>query len=156
MIKNIVAIVDDSPVELNIFSSYVTRMGNEAIRISKGQDIIDCFLKDKKIAGHSYRDIDVILLNLFMDDVSGIEVLQQIKDKRGGTQVIIITGSTDKSLAIKTISLGVYDFIIKGDKEIFNKLSNSILNAIKKKNLRYQGSEINLRTKDLVTISDIV
>ena len=156
MIKNIVAIVDDSPVESNIFSSYVTRMGNEAVRITKGQDIVDCFLKDKKIAGHSYRDIDVILLNLFMKDISGIEVLQQIKDKRGGTQVIIITGSTDKSLAIKTISLGAYDFIIKGDKEIFNKLSNSILSAIKKKNLRYRGSEINLRTKDSVTISDIV
>jgi len=156
MIKNIVAIVDDSPVELNIFGSYVAKMGNEAIKITKGQDIIDCFLKDKKIGGHSHRDIDVILLNLFMKDVSGIEVLQKIKNKRGSTQVIIITGSTDRSLAIKTITLGAYDFIVKGDKEIFNKLSNSILNAIKKKNLRYQRSDANLGVKTSVAISDIV
>lgn len=156
MIKNIVAVVDDSPVELNIFSSYVTRMGNEAIKITKGQEIIDCFLDDKKISGHSYRDVDVILLNLFMKDISGIEILEKIKNKKGNTQIIIITGSTDKSLAIKTIALGAYDFIIKGDKEIFTKLSNSILNAIKKKNLKYQISDTNLRVGTSVSISDIV
>jgi DNA-binding NtrC family response regulator len=156
MIKNIVAVVDDSPVELNVFSSYVTRMGNEAVKVSKGQDIIDCFTKNKKIGGHSHRDVDVILLNLFMQDVNGVEILEEIKNKRGNTQIIVITGSTDKSLAIKAIALGAYDFIIKGDKEIFNKLSNSIINAIKKRNLKYQKLGTNLRVGSSVSISDIV
>lgn len=156
MIKNIIAVVDDSPVELNIFSNYVKRMGNEPIKINKGLDIVNCFLNDKKIQGHSYRDIDLILLNLFMADISGIDILEKIKDLRGNTPVIIITGSTDKSLAIKTIALGAYDFIIKGDKEIFTKLSNSILNAIKKKSLKYKSTDTNLRIGNYVTISDIV
>jgi DNA-binding NtrC family response regulator len=156
MIKNIIAVVDDSPVELNIFSNYVKRMGNEPIKINKGLDIVDCFVNNKKIQGHSYRDIDLILLNLFMADISGIDILEKIKDRRGNTPVIIITGSTDKSLAIKTIALGAYDFIVKGDKEIFTKLSNSILNAIKKKNIKYKSTDTNLRVGNSVAISDIV
>lgn len=156
MIKNIIAIIDDSPVELSIFGNYVKRMGNEALKVSKPQDIVDCFLQDKKIDGHSYRDIDVILLNLYMRDINGIEILEKIQDKIGNTQIIMITASTDKNLAIRTIALGVYDFIVKGEKDIYNKLSVSIANALKKKHLKYKISNTNLRSGSSLNISDII
>lgn len=62
------------------------------------------------VQSHVY---DVVLLDVKMPRVSGIEVLKFIKDHSPTTQVIMLTNLTDVKTAIDTVKLGAYDFVSK-------------------------------------------
>jgi len=71
---------------------------------------------------------DVILLDIRMPRVSGIEVLKFIQEYSPTTQVIILTNYADVKTAIETIKLGAYDFLAKpyDIDEIFNTIHRAI------------------------------
>jgi DNA-binding NtrC family response regulator len=56
---------------------------------------------------------DVVLLDIRMPRVSGIDVLKRINEHSPTTQVIMLTNVVDFKTAIETIKLGAYDFISK-------------------------------------------
>jgi DNA-binding NtrC family response regulator len=58
-------------------------------------------------------DYDIVLTDLAMPDVGGIDVLKGIKAKRPDTVVIIITGFASLDTALAAIKDGVYDYITK-------------------------------------------
>lgn len=71
---------------------------------------------------------DVILLDVRMPRVSGIEVLKFVQEYSPTTQVIILTNYADIKTAIETIKLGAYDFLAKpyDIEEIFNTIHRAI------------------------------
>jgi two-component system, NtrC family, response regulator AtoC len=56
---------------------------------------------------------DVVLLDVKMPRIGGVEVLKYIKDHAPTTQVIILTNVVDVKTAIETTKLGAYDYISK-------------------------------------------
>ena len=56
---------------------------------------------------------DVVLLDVKMPRIGGVEVLKYIKDHAPTTQVIMLTNVVDVKTAIETTKLGAYDFISK-------------------------------------------
>ena len=74
------------------------------------------------------RVYDVILLDIRMPRVSGIEVLKFVQEYSPATQVIILTNYADIKTAIQTIKLGAYDFLAKpyDIEEIFNTIHRAI------------------------------
>jgi PAS domain S-box-containing protein len=76
----------------------------------------------------SSQPVDLVILDIVMPGMDGIEVLQRIKEEYKDTEVIIITGYADKEKAIATFRLGVYDFIEKPfeSKEILNTISHCL------------------------------
>jgi DNA-binding NtrC family response regulator len=56
---------------------------------------------------------DVVLLDVRMPRISGVEVLKNIKDHAPATQVIMLTNVVDVKTAIETTKLGAYDFVSK-------------------------------------------
>jgi DNA-binding NtrC family response regulator len=56
---------------------------------------------------------DIVLTDLKMPDIDGIEVLRLIKQRWAETVVIIITGYQTVDSAVKAIKLGAYDYIEK-------------------------------------------
>jgi DNA-binding NtrC family response regulator len=56
---------------------------------------------------------DVVLLDVKMPRVTGIEVLKQVKELSPSTQVIMLTNIVDFKTAIETTKLGAYDFVSK-------------------------------------------
>jgi two-component system sensor histidine kinase/response regulator len=59
------------------------------------------------------RSHGVVLLDVMMPDISGIELLQTIHDRDPDTVCIIITGYATVELAVEAMKLGAYDFIAK-------------------------------------------
>jgi DNA-binding NtrC family response regulator len=59
------------------------------------------------------RTYDLVLLDVKMPRVGGIEVLKHIKEHSPSTQVIMLTNVVDVKIAIETIKLGAYDFVSK-------------------------------------------
>jgi len=88
---------------------------------------------------------DVILLDIRMPRVSGIEVLKFVQEYSPTTQVIILTNYADLRTAIQTIKLGAYDFLSKPYD--FDVLLNTIHRAIERKQLfidnKLMKSELN-------------
>ncbi len=76
---------------------------------------------------------DVILLDIKMPRVSGIEVLQFVQEYSPTTQVIILTNHADYKTAIQTIKMGAYDFLAKPYD--IDELFNTIHRAIERKEL---------------------
>ncbi|MGB6031735.1 MAG: sigma-54 dependent transcriptional regulator, partial [Bacteroidota bacterium] len=71
---------------------------------------------------------DVILLDIRMPRVSGIEVLKFVQEYSPTTQVIILTNYADVKTAIQTIKMGAYDFLAKpyDIDELFNTIHRAI------------------------------
>jgi DNA-binding NarL/FixJ family response regulator len=55
----------------------------------------------------------VVLLDIIMPDMHGLDVLGEIAKNYPGTKVIIMTGYADKAVAIKALRMGAYDFLEK-------------------------------------------
>jgi DNA-binding NtrC family response regulator len=71
---------------------------------------------------------DLILLDIRMPRVSGIEVLKFVQDYSPTTQVIILTNYADIKTAIQTIKMGAYDFLAKpyDIDELFNTIHRAL------------------------------
>ena len=76
---------------------------------------------------------DVILLDLKMPRVSGIEVLKFIQENAPDTQVIILSRLADVRTVVQTIKLGAYEFV--GKPYDFDELLNVIERALERKKL---------------------
>ncbi|MDY0083557.1 MAG: sigma-54 dependent transcriptional regulator [Ignavibacteriaceae bacterium] len=59
------------------------------------------------------QEIDVILLDIYMPQMNGLQLLEQITPKYPDIPVIIITAVDDKDIALEAIKFGAYEFIIK-------------------------------------------
>lgn len=56
---------------------------------------------------------DVLLLDIVMPGMSGIEVLKEIKKRDFSTAVVMATAVADEEIAKRTLQLGAYDYVIK-------------------------------------------
>lgn len=79
------------------------------------------------------ESFDVILLDLKMPGLSGVEVLERIKENNPETIVIIITGYPSVESAVQTMKMGAYDYLSKPFTP--DELRIVLRRALEKKNL---------------------
>jgi DNA-binding NtrC family response regulator len=90
----------------------------DLILTDNGNQCLDC-LKNSK-------DIKLVLMDIKMPKVNGLEVLRKIKQERPDVDVIIITGYKSVETATEAVRLGASGYIVKPFK------SNEILTTVKK------------------------
>ncbi|MSP33722.1 MAG: sigma-54-dependent Fis family transcriptional regulator [Rickettsiales bacterium] len=156
MTKRNLLIVDDEPTQCKILKKFIGNMGHNFLIMNSGVEVIDFFINKTVIDGITANDIDVMLLDLSMPDVDGLTVLRKIERIKGNIQIIVLTASEDIALAVNAINLGATDYIIKGKDDIFARLTASINNAIDKKNLKYQVSNLVRKDQNQVAFYDII
>ncbi len=98
-----VLIVEDNPTE---------RHGLAKLLRGAGFTTFSAENADKAI-GYREESIDVVLTDLHMGDVSGIDLLGLWKKHRPDTQFILLTGQSSISTAVEAIRAGAYDYITK-------------------------------------------
>ena len=101
-----VLIVEDDPMVSMINEQYVLKNSDFTIAgtCRNGQEAVD-FLKN--------NDADLILLDVFMPVMNGIETLKKIRELKVSSDVIMITAANDTSTIESTMHLGVLDYLIK-------------------------------------------
>lgn len=75
---------------------------------------------------------DIIFLDLFLPDSSGIDTFEALKEHTGKIPVIILSGLNDMDIAVEAISLGAQDYHIKGELDK-KTLAKTILYSIERK-----------------------
>ena len=90
------------------------------------------------------QDFDLVILDIIMPDMDGIEVLARIKKKYKETEVIMITGYADKDRAVATFRLHAYDFIEKPfeSKAILNTIKHCLSQLDLKKDLENKTNKL--------------
>ena len=59
------------------------------------------------------QEIDVVILDLVMPDMDGIETMKRIKQKRPLVEVIMLSGVATVESAIEGMELGAFDYLLK-------------------------------------------
>jgi DNA-binding response OmpR family regulator len=58
-------------------------------------------------------DFDLVLLDLFIPDIGGMEILREINQQTEPPSVILLTALADKEIAQDALRLGAFDYILK-------------------------------------------
>jgi len=84
-------------------------------RILEKQNIsVDILTKgNEAIPALEKKLYDVVLLDLKMPEISGVDILKQIKKMNCPPEVIILSGHASADIAKETINLDAYDYLLK-------------------------------------------
>ncbi len=89
---------------------------------------------------------DIILLDIYLNEYNGLEILKEIKTKFQEIPVIMITGYSDVNIAVSAIKSGAYDFLLK-PLEI-DQLKLVLERATKNISLKLEVEKLNTLLKD--------
>jgi two-component system, NtrC family, nitrogen regulation response regulator NtrX len=81
--------------------------------------------------------IDLVILDVLLPNMGGIDVLKEIKKDYPDTEVIVISGHANIDIAVKAVKLGAFDFVEKplSMEKIINLVKNSLrIEDLKKEN----------------------
>ncbi|MEK7852642.1 MAG: response regulator [Planctomycetota bacterium] len=98
--KSNILFADDEATFRTIMSNELTRMGYKVTCCPNGAEALRNIQE---------RDYDVVLLDMNMPEMDGIETLKKIKEIETTTEVIILTGKGTIENAVQAIKLGAYD-----------------------------------------------
>jgi len=99
-----VLIVDDEVSILNSLSSILEDEGYEVAVAKSGTEALKICLVDPP---------DLMLLDIWMPEMDGLETLRKVKESYPATQVMMMSGHGSIETAVKAIKLGAYDYIEK-------------------------------------------
>jgi DNA-binding NtrC family response regulator len=99
-----ILIVDDEEI---IIRSCLRILGDGSYVVDSAQDGWEAL---RKVDETNY---DVIVLDIMMPKIDGLEVLQQVKERHPDVDVIMVTGLSQIQTAVKAMKLGAFDYLSK-------------------------------------------
>lgn len=99
-----VLVVDDDVKMLELLKKVLSKRGYVVDISPKPKEALEKFVSD---------GFDIIVTDINMPEMSGLEILKQVKSMAPDTIVIMITAFATVSSAVESMKLGAYDYIIK-------------------------------------------
>ena len=104
MNKHTILIVDEEDSVKEILKGIFEGVGYKTLTASSGTDALK--LVDTE-------SIDIVLMEVWLPDMDGFEVFEEIRKKRRDLPVIIMSGHANNDTAFHAGKIGVYDFLEK-------------------------------------------
>jgi two-component system response regulator AtoC len=99
-----ILIVDDDESIRTLLSAVLAREGFQTVAARDGEEGLGLFRS---------RSPDIVLMDIRMPGMTGIEAMRAMLELRPGAAVILMTAYADLDTAVQAIKSGVFDFIIK-------------------------------------------
>ncbi len=128
MSKSVVMIVDDEESIRETLSGIFEDEGYETVAAASGEE----GLRAAKESGP-----DIVLLDIWLSGMDGIETLKELREEYPDLPVIIISGHANIELAVKATRIGAYDILEKPLS--MEKVLLTVYRALEKRNLELEN-----------------
>jgi two-component system response regulator len=112
-----ILLAEDSPqdVEMTLAAMEEHHLANEVVVVSNGAEALDYLYGRGKFANHGNGTPVVVLLDLKMPKVDGLEVLRQLKNdpELRRIPVVMMTSSREEQDLVRSYDLGVNAYVVK-------------------------------------------
>ncbi len=99
-----ILVVDDEQAQRSTLAGFLTKRGFEAAQAGSGESALELI---------DSRDFDLVLTDQKMTGISGVELLEKIKQRNPEIEVILITAFGDVRSAVRATKAGAFDYITK-------------------------------------------
>jgi PAS domain S-box-containing protein len=123
-----VLLIEDNPGDVRLIS--------EMLQEAKGRKIVleHCATLTQGLQALSKNDFSILLLDLTLPDSIGFDTFVKVYTQNPQIPIVVLTGTNDEELAIKSVRTGAQDYLIKGQID-GSLLSRSISYAIERAGL---------------------
>jgi DNA-binding NtrC family response regulator len=143
-----ILIVDDDPAQRRILEEMSKRFGFEPVTVEGGEAGL-AFL-----TGSRGQGIDLIVLDLVMPDMDGLEFLERLTAVRSERPVIVQTAQGSIETAIKAMRAGADDFVVKPVNP--ERLKASMQNLLKVNALTEEVKRLSQRVGRALNFDDLI
>ena len=125
-----ILLVEDNPkdVELTMAALEQSQLANEVIVVRDGAEALDFLYRRNGFASRNTQDPAVVLLDLKLPKVDGLEVLERVKSdpELRHTPIVMLTSSREETDVVRSYELGVNAFVVKpvGFREFFDAIQD--------------------------------
>lgn len=130
-----ILIVDDEKNVLRMLNTVFSQEGNQVFCADNGQDALAIFEQERP---------DVVLMDIRMPTMNGLEALQRMREKWLDTPIILMTAYAAVETAVEALRLGAFDYVIKPFE--LDELKLLINRALQLRNMK---QEINILHREL-------
>jgi DNA-binding NtrC family response regulator len=136
-----ILIVEDNRGDIALIEGYLVEyLPKPEITAVSSFSEANSILKDRKSI------FDIIFLDLSLPDKSGETLIGKIISSSGGCPVVVLTGNADIEFGIKSLSLGIADYLVKDEitarslykSVVYNIERKRIINTVERQNSKLQ------------------
>jgi len=99
-----ILLIDDDATFRQVLGSELSRRGHAVSVAATGSEAVEIAVREAP---------EVILLDLRLPDIDGLEVLKQLRERQVTSGVVVLTGHGTIDTAIQAIRLGAHDYLEK-------------------------------------------
>ena len=142
-----ILIVDDQKNICEVLSIVLEKEGYQVKTANNGFEAVK-LLRD--------HDFDAVLTDIQMPRANGLDVLEAVMTERPGTPVIMMTGYASPETAVQAMKMGAFDYVIKGGNDQNEKIKLILKNAVEKRRLNNENTQLKRELKERYEFSNIV
>jgi DNA-binding NtrC family response regulator len=145
MEKKVILIVEDDPTVGGSLRLLFKKKGHEILLASNGKEALQLF---------RHKVVDLVITDVVMPRMDGIELLEAVKGLRPETEVIVISAQGTIEKAVQAMKLGAFDFI---EKPINPRVISLLVErALEKQTLILQNRDLRSRLEDKFHFKNII
>lgn len=129
--KNVLVVDDDRSVRLLV----------DTVLTGKGYDVTAVATAREALQNLKQGSFQVMVLDIVLDDMNGLDVLKKIQSRIQETQVIMMTSHANTDTAVEALGLGAFDYMWKGP-QIHEELIYKVNKAFEDLDLRRSNQRL--------------
>jgi two-component system NtrC family sensor kinase len=138
-----ILIVDDDPKMRELLNECLTPLGYDVTQATSGRQALELIGK---------VPFNVVLLDLMLPDIEGMNVFRDLREQRPETEVIVLTGYASLESAIEALRIGAYDYVTKPfDASV---VQSAVRRAVEKHRFRLRLAALNRATQAMIATLD--
>jgi len=141
-----ILVVDDDPTQRRLLEGVLQKQGYRTLQAEGGEQALD-------ILAGSTGEIDLMLLDLMMPEVDGMEVLERLRPLNPDLPVIVLTAQGGVETVVNAMRSGAKDFVVKPASP--ERLLVSIQNALQHRQLTGEVSRLQRKHTGNLTFDDL-
>ncbi len=119
----------------------VVAKGLEMVLTEEGYDVDLAFTGEQALEIFSSNKYDLLVADLRLPDIDGMEVVKRVKEKQPETEVVVMTGYSSVTSAVDAMKIGVFDYLTKPFLE--TEIKEAVYGALQK----IQEEEARIKTR---------